>query len=108
MVAPTVTLNGHSVGVPTGGTAPITAPPGRHQVEVVSQWLRAYGQASLTVDLQPGQRVDVFYAAPYHQFSKGAIGFEPQKRQGLGALLGILGGVVLLLLLLTVVPALLG
>ncbi|SDD61150.1 hypothetical protein [Auraticoccus monumenti] len=110
MVAPTVTINGHRVHVPTGGTAPIPAPPGRHHIQVVSQWLRQYGKADLTVDLQPGQQVDVFYAAPLHQFApRGAIGFTPQKKAGLWMLIGIVVGVVLVIaLLFGVLPALLG
>lgn len=109
MVAPTVTINGHRVNVPTGGNAPIPAPPGRHHIEVYSQWLRRYGQAAITVDVQPGQRVPVFYAAPFHQFSgKGAIGLEPQKRPGLGGLLAIIGVFLLIIVLIVAVPLLAG
>ena len=59
-------------------------------------WLREYGQASLEVDVAPGQVVPVFYALPWHQFTRGAIGLEKQRRPGVGALVGILGGLLAL------------
>jgi hypothetical protein len=80
---------------------PVWAGPNR--VEVYSQWMRQYGQAELTVDIAPGQVVPVFYAMPWHQFTRGSIGFEKQKRHGAGALFGIAGalvGVVLVVILL--------
>ena len=47
--------------------------------------MKEYGQASLDVVVQPGEVVPVFYAVPWHQFSRGSIGHEQQKRKG-GAL----------------------
>jgi hypothetical protein len=45
--------------------------------------VRRFGQAAMDFDLAAGQTVPVYYAAPLHQFTTGAIGHEKQPRQGL-------------------------
>lgn len=63
-----------------GGEVPV--PPGCHTVTCDSRhrgW-RRFGEASLTVDVGPGQIVPVFYAPPHTIVSKPAIGFTPQQR----------------------------
>jgi hypothetical protein len=49
--------------------------------------MRRYGDAELDLVLQPGQAVEVFYAAPYNQFTSGSMGFTKQPRKGLALLL---------------------
>ncbi|WP_197429804.1 hypothetical protein, partial [Auraticoccus cholistanensis] len=73
-------------------------------VEVASHWMRRYGEASIDVDVAPGQTVDVYYAAPFHQWSTGSIGTTPQKRKGTGVLVALLSVVVLLVLVVGVLP----
>lgn len=107
MIAPAVTFNGVQV-MNEYGTKLITAPPGRHRVEASAQWMRKYGQAALDVDLAPGQVVDVYYAAPLHQFTTGSMGFVKQKRKGGAAALAIVLGVVVVIVLLVVIAGLLG
>lgn len=102
MITPTVLFNGYRVPVRYGPQA-IPVHPGPLQIDVHAQWLRRYGQATLRVDVPPGQQVPVFYAAPWHQFTSGSIGHQKQRRKG-GALgLGILGAVLAIALLFVIV-----
>ena len=70
---------------------PVWAGPNR--VDVHASWMRDYGQASLDVVVHPGEVVPVFYAVPWHQFSRGSIGHEKQARNGLGAMLAVVRGI---------------
>ncbi len=106
-VPPSLTINGHRVGLPSSGTQRIPAPAGVHHLVVSCQWIRTYGQAELSVHVAPGQQVDVFYAAPMHQFTTGSIGFEPQTRKGKGFVFGLLG-VMALIFLISIIRLLLG
>lgn len=98
MIAPKVRMNGHPVPA-SYGQNPILVHPGRIRVDISCQWLREYGQATLDIDVAPGQTVPVFYAAPLHQFTRGRIGHEKQPRPG------VVGLVVTLVLLLAFVAA---
>ena len=89
LVPPTVTLDGRYVST-SYGTTTFPVAPGRHQVDVACEWIRRYGQAQLDVDVESGETVTVFYAAPFHQFTTGSIGLEKQKAKGLWVLLTIL------------------
>ncbi len=86
---PTVTIDGHLVPSQYGETVYPVA-PGRHRVAAQAQWLRTYGQADLAVDVEPGTVVDVWYAAPHNQFSRGSMGFEKQRRKGLVLFVGLM------------------
>eukprot|EP01032_Pedospumella_encystans_P000564 gene564-652_t len=99
VVPPTVRLNGYPVATAYGVNA-LPVPAGRWRIEVHCQWLRQFGQASLDVDVAPGQQVPVFYVAPMHQFTTGSIGFEEQKRKGMALFVGLMAfiGVVVALL----------
>lgn len=88
LVPPSVTVNGYPVPTKYGINV-IPMPPGRHRVDVWSQWLKKFGQADLEVDVQAHQPTRVFYAVPYHQFSRGSIGLEKQKRKGAAVMIGI-------------------
>lgn len=106
-VPPTVWVNGHALTAKYGQRlVPVAAGPVR--VDVECQWLRKYGQASLTFDAQPGQTVPVFYAAPMHQFTTGNIGHVKQKYKGLGFVWGIVGFAIAVILLSFLLPVLLG
>jgi hypothetical protein len=109
IVPPTVTMNGFPVAASYGRSV-VPVHPGRIRVQASCQWLRRYGEAALDIDVAPGQTVPVFYAAPYHQFTTGAMGHEKQQRPGVGGLVlisslllailaAIVGCVVVLLLL---------
>lgn len=91
-VPPTLRINGYQVTVPNFGTTTIPLPPGPTIIEAHMTWIwGAYGRAGLQCQVQPGQTVPVYYAPPLTGWSPGAIGVEPQQRQGLVAYLLLLG-----------------
>ncbi len=104
LIVPSLLLDGRPVASRYGENA-YQLPAGRHRVELYGQWLRRYGQALLDVDIAPGAAVDVFYAAPWHQFTTGSIGFVKQARKGVGGLVAtsVLLVVVLVFLVQTIV-----
>ncbi|MDO9456052.1 hypothetical protein [Nocardioides sp.] len=103
MISPAVTLNGYPVPTSYGeNTLPV--PPGRWHVAVQAQWMRVYGQADVDVDVTSGQAVRLFYAAPWHQFSSGSIGFEKQKRKGGGVFLAMMLALLLVVAAFVVLP----
>ena len=56
----------------------------------------SYGKAALTVDVAPGQVVDVWYAAPALTFIDGSMGFSRQMHRGRTAVYSVLGVLVAL------------
>lgn len=89
MITPTVFVSGHRV-LSRFGTMDIPVWAGPNTVDIHSTWLRQYGQASLSVHVGPGDVVPVFYAMPWHQFTKGAIGHRKQRRPGAVAMFTLL------------------
>ncbi len=106
VITPTASINGYPVKVRYGAN-PIPVPAGPVRIELSNTWLRTYGQASIQFTLQPGQDVPVFYAAPWHQFTTGSIGYEKVKRKGAGAFIGIIAAIVVLVPLVVVLPIIL-
>ncbi|TSD63566.1 hypothetical protein [Aeromicrobium piscarium] len=104
-VTPSVRVNGYPMRVAYGANR-LAMPPGRAFIEIDCQWMLTYGKASIDVEVPAHGSVPVFYAPPYHQFSRGAIGTEPQKRPGLAGVFGIIGGIVLVLTLLVLIAVL--
>ena len=102
MIVPNARFNGYPV--PTKyGLQNIPVPAGPLHIELEAQWMRTYGQAALDVNVQPGQVVPVFYAAPMHQFTTGNIGHVKQSRKGMGffvGLMSVLGLIIVLSILL--------
>jgi hypothetical protein len=84
VVTPKAWVNGYPVAVKYGENV-VPVPAGPVRVELSNQWLRTYGQAAIEFPLQAGQTVPVFYAAPWHQFTTGSIGFQKVKRKGAAA-----------------------
>ena len=101
-LTPVVHVSGHRVNS-RFGTMDVPVWAGRNRVEVHTQWMRRYGQAELDVDVPAGGVVPVFYAVPWHQFTRGAIGHEKQARPGAWAMVVLLGVVIGLPLLAFVV-----
>jgi hypothetical protein len=105
MITPAVTVNGHRVVAHYGDNlVPVWAGPNR--VEVSCQWLLRYGQATLDLQVPPGAQVPVFYAAPWHQLSRGAIGHERQRRPGLAGFLVLMAVILFVAAALVVAVAL--
>jgi hypothetical protein len=106
MLVPTVHLNGYPVPVRYGRNE-IPVPSGPLRIGIYSQWMRVYGKAMLDCTVQPNQVVPVFYASPWHQFaSAGSIGHSKVKRNGIGAIFGLLGVVFAAILLVIVLASL--
>lgn len=106
IITPTVLVNGWRV--PSRyGVQDLAVRPGHNRIEIHGEWLRRYGQATLDTTVASGQLVEVWYAAPLHQFTGGSIGWEKQRRRGTGVLVGFLGVAVLVLLLAILVAVLL-
>jgi hypothetical protein len=99
LITPAVTVNGWRVPSHYGeNVIPVHAGPNR--IDISCQWLKKFGEATLETDVPAGGQVAAFYAAPWHQFSRGAIGYDKQKRPG------ALGFAVMMAALLLVVVAL--
>lgn len=105
MIVPTVRINGYQV--PSRyGVQDIPVHPGPTRVDIHGQWMRRFGQAEHTAVVAPGQVVELFYAAPWHQFTTGSMGTTTQSRKGLGLMLTLFVAIPLLILLALVVGAL--
>lgn len=61
--------------------------------------MRQYGQAGMDLDIREGQSVPGFYAVPWHQFTTGSIGHEPQSRNGLGVFIALMATIAFLVLI---------
>lgn len=107
MIVPSLIVDGYRVNSRYGANV-VPVVPGRHNVELYAQWMRRYGQASLAVDVPPGGAVDVYYAAPVHQFTTGSIGLTKQSRKGVLVLIGMLAVIFGLIALPIILTLLLG
>ena len=85
-VPPTLLINNQVVRS-SYGPNDYVLPAGQYHVSAYAQWMRRYGDAALDLVLQPGHAVEVFYAAPYNQFTSGSMGFTKQTRRGLAVVL---------------------
>ena len=95
MLPPKAVINGTPVPVAYGSND-IPVYPGPIHIDMSCQWLRTYGQAAIDVNVEPGQLLQVFYAAPFHQFARGNIGLTKQKHKGLGFLIGLIAFIFLM------------
>lgn len=64
-------------------------PPGRRLVRVSSTYMWQYGAAEQTFDIVPGETVELHYATPHLTFLSGNLGYEPQRRRGLAAIVAL-------------------
>ena len=94
---PAVSVNGHPVNS-RFGTMDVPVWSGWNRVDVHARWWKTYGQGSIDFHVPPGAIVPVFYAVPYHVFTTGSIGHEPQRRKGLAASIAIVVGMVVAVL----------
>lgn len=95
-IVPSLLVDGRLLASRYGVNA-FQVPPGRHRIELYAQWMRRYGQAMIEVEVPLGGAVEVFYAAPLHQFATGNIGYTKQPRPGvlfMVAMLAIVFGMV--------------
>jgi hypothetical protein len=79
-------------------------PAGHRQIEVASNYLWQYGQATMGVDVTPGQAVEVHYSGPMMTMMSGKMGFSPQPRPGMLAF-GLIISLPIVLILIFVFAA---
>jgi len=105
MITPAVTINGYRVPAQYGDNViPVHAGPNR--IDVSCQWLKRFGEATLDTTVPENGQVTAYYAAPMHQFSRGAIGFEKQQRPGRVGFVVTIAVIVVIVTLLFVLPTL--
>jgi hypothetical protein len=103
MITPAVTVNGWRVPSHYGeNVIPVHAGPNR--IEVSCRWLMKFGEATLETQVPAGGQVSAFYAAPWHQFTRGAIGYEKQKRPGAVGFTVMMAMIALVVVALFVLP----
>src|SRR5678815_1082572 len=76
----------------------------RQRIDISCQWLMKFGAATLETQVPAGGQVTAFYAAPWHQFSRGAIGFEKQKRPGAVGFAVMMAAIVVVVVAIFLVP----
>ena len=97
-LSPRAEINGHPVPLAWGHNV-IPAYPGVHHIRIYMPWMWQYGAGEITVDNRTAPAPPVYYAPPYVNFMKGAIGLAPVKSPGLVAMLAILTVPILSLIL---------
>jgi hypothetical protein len=63
---------------------------------------RRAGRADYTVDVAPGQFVELEYRAPMFSFSRGALGPPPQRYPGVGAVIALISICVLIIVIMLI------
>jgi hypothetical protein len=104
-VKPAITVDGYPVPGVWGRNA-IPVAPGRHQVHVHTPYFlpSRVGPADTTVDVAPGQTLEVEYRCPVVVFMNGAIGAPPQKYPGMPVLIALYVVLALFIVCACVVP----
>ena len=104
MITPAVRINGYRVPAQYGeNVIPVHAGPNR--IDVSCQWLKKFGEATLETTVPESGQVMAYYAAPMHQFSRGAIGYEKQKRPGMVGFAVVIAVIVVIVMLVIVLAA---
>jgi len=88
LTGPKVTINGYPTNV-RWGQAPFDLPAGHYQVRVATRYLGDFGPAELPVTIYPGQLLTLYYRPPVTIGMRGALGFQPVKTRGMGAVIAI-------------------
>lgn len=108
LFTPAILINGQAFPATRWGTNVIDLPPGQYHLQLHTNYLWQYGNAVVTLPVNVGQQVNVFYRAPGTPWGPGAIGPVPQPTPNL-AVMWLLSAapvaLVILLTLLTLVAA---
>ena len=104
-IKPAITIDGYPVAGVWGRNL-IPLAPGRHQVHVHTPYFlpSRVGPADLTVDVAPGQTLELEYRSPVVVFMSGAMGPPPQKYNGMWAIIVIYIVLALVIICGCVVP----
>jgi hypothetical protein len=81
---PRIFVDGIEAPVAGWGRTAVPARAGRHDVHVHTKYFfpRTTGPADYTVDVPPGEYVELEYRAPIFSFSRGSLGPPPQRYNG--------------------------
>lgn len=101
LITPKATIDGYPAPVRwEQNQFPVT--PGQHHLHLSATYLWEYGAADQTVQVAPGQSVEVHYSPPLITFLRGRIGFERQPLRGL-AVFWVVVAIPVLLVIVAVV-----
>lgn len=102
LISPSVRINGHPATARWGQNFYPTH-AGHHQIDCASTYMWQFGPQSMTVNIPPGQSVEVHYTGPVVTFGSGKMGYEEQPRPGFVAWILLISIPVAILLLLVIV-----
>jgi len=105
--SPKVFIDGVEIPAQRWGKADLLVPAGKHQVHVYTKYFfpPRTGPADYTVEVPPGQFVELEYRAPVFSFARGSLGPPPQRYRGVWPVVALIGGSLLLLVLMFVLAA---
>src|SRR5262245_38479678 len=89
---PKIFVDGVEIPVRGWGHADLLVPAGRRQVHVYTKyWVPSQaGPADCTVDVPPGEFVELEYRAPLFKWSHGSLGPPPQRYAGVWPLVAMI------------------
>jgi hypothetical protein len=98
-------VDGVETPVAGWGRTVLPAAPGQHRLHVHTPYVfpRRAGRADYTVDVPPGQFVELEYRAPLFSFSRGALGPAPQRYLGVGAVITFMSICLLIIVILLII-----
>ena len=104
-VKPKIVVDGVEMPVKGWGRTALPVTPGQHQVHVHTPYFfpRRAGRADYTVDVPPGQFVELEYRAPLFSFSRGALGPPPQRYPGVVVVTAFISICLLIIAILQIV-----
>jgi hypothetical protein len=104
---PRIFVDGVEIPVQGWGHADLLVPAGKHHVHVYTKYLfpPRTGPADYTVDIPPGQFVELEYRAPVFTFSRGSLGPPPQRFNGVWPVVALIGFCVLFIAIMLIAAA---
>ena len=94
---PKIFVDGAEIPGQRWGKADLLVPAGKHEVHVYTKYFfpPKTGPADYTVDIPPGQFVELEYRAPVFTFARGSLGPPPQRYRGVWPVVALIGGCLL-------------
>jgi hypothetical protein len=104
---PKIFVDGVEIPIQGWGHSNLLVPAGRHQVHVYTKYFfpPRTGPADYTVDVPPGEFVELEYRAPVFTFARGSLGPPPQRYRGVWPVVALIGGGLLFIALMLILSA---
>lgn len=99
---PGIMINGQFFAAAGWGRNVIDLPPGQYTLQLHTNYLWQYGNAAVTLPVNAGRQLDVYYRAPGTPWGPGAIGPVPQATPNIAIMWLISCGPLVLVLLLMI------